>query len=361
MTPLSQVVIPGRFLDRMLGGNTTYARALAARLPGHGVGVGRVRAGRTAPSTLCLEQSAVLARWPEGTVLHWVGDTGPLARPRAASVVTVHGVASRWVATARNPSQEAIWRARVRAAIAASDLVITVSESSAEDVGAVFGVERSRTRVIPHGIDHDRYRPGPPDARLPGRLGIPAGPYLLYLGNIEPRKNLLELVAAVEAAPDLPRLVVAGRPAWNAGPSMAAIARASRTTHVGFVPSHAKVALMRGCAALVFPSLYEGFGFPVLEALACGAPVVCTSAGALAEFAGPSWRLAGPGRDEIRVGLRSALADAEWLRRCETEGPAWTARFDWGRSVLDHLDAYAQALAVHESKTTRRVMSGGTE
>jgi glycosyltransferase involved in cell wall biosynthesis len=258
--------------------------------------------------------------------------------------LTVHGVASRWIKVARNAAQEAVWRGRVRRAVAATDELVTVSRSSVADIVDVFGVDGARVHVIPHGVDHVLYRPDLVDGAALRRLGVPVGPYLLYVGNIEPRKNLVELVAAVRGR-GLPRLVVAGRPAWNAAESMRAIVASDRVTYLGFVSECDKVALLRGCVALVFPSLYEGFGLPVVEALATGVPVICSDRGSLADVAGPAWRLADTGRDAIRQGVGEALGDGRWLAQVVGDGPAWAARFTWERSVDRHRKVYAQAAA----------------
>ncbi|MDR2566795.1 MAG: glycosyltransferase family 4 protein [Bifidobacteriaceae bacterium] len=347
---MSKVWLPGRLLNRHVGGNTTYARALASSLAEEGVAVGRLPAGRTRAGTAWAETRAGLARRGPGEVLHYTSDTGPLLRPAAAAVVTVHGVASRWVRVARTPAQEAVWRGRVRRAVATCDELITDSQSSAADVVAVFGADLAAIHVIPLGVDHGLYRPGPVDQDALARLGAPRGEYLLYVGNIEPRKNLVELVAAV-SDPRLPPLVVAGRPAWNAAPSMEAILGSGRVTYVGFVSEADKVALTRGAAALVFPSLYEGFGLPVLEALACGTPVVCSDRGSLAEVAGPAWRLDGVDRAAIRDGLERALADSAWLAHVRSDGPAWAAGFSWRETTRAHLRVYEDALAVREWRT----------
>jgi glycosyltransferase involved in cell wall biosynthesis len=146
---------------------------------------------------------------------------------------------------------------------------------------------------------------------------------------------------------DLPYLVVAGRPAWNAAGSMAALNRSGRVHWAGFVSEPDKVALLRGCLAFVFPSLYEGFGFPVLEAMACGAPVICTNAGALADLAGPAWRREGNGRALIRAGSEAALGDQHWLEAARRDGPSWTARFTWAASARQHLEVYRLAISRH--------------
>ncbi|MCW3765184.1 glycosyltransferase family 4 protein [Paenarthrobacter sp. PAE-2] len=258
------------------------------------------------------------------------------------SVVTVHGVASRWISTARNSVQEAVWRSRVRAAIRNCDRVITVSESSANDVSAVFGLDREKISVIPHGISLNKFDSRPElsealSSQIPNE-------FILYVGNIEPRKNLIELVHAVETNVDLPPLIIAGKPAWNFADSMEVISNARRTTYVGFVSDEDRAALMSRCIAFIFPSLYEGFGFPVLEAMAAGAPVITTDRGSLKEVAGPSWILEGTHRDAIGGGIRVALRDEAWQRSIKERGKSWASTFSWDQSVSRHAEIYKELL-----------------
>jgi glycosyltransferase involved in cell wall biosynthesis len=125
---------------------------------------------------------------------------------------------------------------------------------------------------------------------------------------------------------------------------MEAITRTDRVSYVGFVTETDKVALLRGCAAFVFPSLHEGFGFPVLEALAAGAPVISCDSGALKEVLGPAWRIEGHDRAAIRAAVMAALADSAWSATCIKAGPAWAERFDWSVSVNQHLQVYQASI-----------------
>ncbi len=336
-----RVLMPSRFVDRHVGGNTTYARAIAAGLEARGIEVGRISAGSNAITTAARETFEGLRRHRRGDVLHYVGDTGPLLGTRSPSVVSVHGVASRWIDVARRPAQEKAWRFRVGRAISAADHVITVSNSSAADVAEVFGVSPDRLTTIEHGIDLERF--STPTAlsaevreRLPER-------FALYLGNIEPRKNLVSLVRAF-ATPEvrglgLP-LVIAGKAAWNADDSLAEIQQSPDVITLGFVSDADRTALMQACEVFVFPSLYEGFGFPVLEALAAGAVVATSDRGSLAEVAGPALRFAGTDTEAIAAGIVSSVTDDSARATCLAQGRAWASRFTWDASVEKHLDVY---------------------
>lgn len=334
--------MPSRILDRNVGGNTTYAREIASRLGAYNISIGRLRSGKNPVATM-LKETLDARRQRANSVVHFVADTGPIFQPKMPSVVTVHGVASRWIDTARNRPQEIVWRSRVAAAIRACDRVITVSESSASDVSEIFDIEREHIAVIPHGIDSTKFVRQ--DGLSSSLLSTLPDSFLLYVGNIEPRKNLIELIEAVESDASLPPLVLAGKPAWNYRQSLDVIDRARKTIYLGFISDVDRAALMQNCTAFVFPSLYEGFGFPVLEAMASGAAVITTDRGSLAEVAGPSWTLNGVDRESIREGINLALSDQDWLAGAPQAGRLWTAKFSWDASVDQHVEIYRSLLA----------------
>lgn len=340
--------MPARFLDRHVGGNTTYARRIAEGLTSRGIHVGKITAGRHPLTTALRETAAGLqsGRGRRDELIHYVGDTGPLMGVRRPSVVTVHGVASRWIDVARTRTQEAAWRFRVGRAVSAADHVITVSDSSANDVAEIFGVDRSRLTTIKHGIDVGKFTAR---AQLSDAIAsaVPAE-FVLYLGNIEPRKNLLPLIEAF-ATPEVRSLnlplVIAGKPAWNSVETMDAIARSGNVIHLGFVSDEDRTALMQHCAMFAFPSLYEGFGFPVLEALAAGAVVITSQRGSLAEVAGPSLTFPDLDRDGIAAGLVQAVEDNDARETCAAEGLDWAKSFDWEESVDKHVTVYEGVLS----------------
>lgn len=259
----------------------------------------------------------------------------------------MHGVASFHVAGVRNARAESTWRARVRRAAKVSRRLITVSESSADDVARLCEVRREDIAVIHHGLDHDRFRP---DAS-PGR-GSPASdrPYVLFVGNLEPRKNVPGMVEAFERSECCAsgwELVIAGRPAWDADASLRAIraARSGRVTYLGPVDSDQVAPLMRSAHGFVFPSFYEGFGFPPLEAAACGAPVVASRRGALAEVLADSAVFVDPDDpDDIAAGM-DRLGDASVREDLSARGLANARRFTWEQSARRHIDVYSEALA----------------
>ncbi|WP_197060957.1 glycosyltransferase family 4 protein [Microbacterium mangrovi] len=327
-------------MTRHVGGNTTYARRIKAGLEERGIATGLMPMG-VHPALTMVEETVYGSRRRSGEVVHYSADTGSLIKTRAASVVTVHGVASRWIDVARTPRQERLWRFRVQRAIRSSARVITVSQSSADDVAEVFGLDRARISVIPHGVDYEPFKERRAFSPELNRL-LPSE-YVLYLGNLEPRKNIEALVAAFEHPAlrtlDVP-LVIAGRPAWNFDAILQTIKASPHVIPLGFVSDNDRVALMQHSSLFVFPSLYEGFGMPVLEALAAGVPVACSDRGSLKEVAGPALRFEGLDSEAIAAGIHRALTDQEWRGRAATDGAEWVKRFSWSRSIEQHIAVY---------------------
>lgn len=335
-----KVTMPGRILNKNVGGNTTYARSLADGLSRRGLTIGVLQHYSNPALTMICETAAGLSS-RNGEVIHYVADTGPLVKTRTPSVVTVHGIASRWIDGVRTPIQERIWRTRVKRAIESTDALITVSTSSAEDIADVFDAAVEDITVIPHGIDTEKFArhavlSSDVDSVLPHD-------YVLYIGNIEPRKNIEQLIKAMECRAvrelGLP-LVIAGKPAWNFKDAMSAIESSVDIIYLGFVSDNDRAALMQKCALFVFPSRYEGFGFPVLEAMAAGAPVLTTKNGALRDIAGPSKIIDRCSTDAIADGLVDALTDTSWRRGVEEQGRAWASKFTWDESIDAHVSVY---------------------
>ncbi len=227
--------------------------------------------------------------------------------------------------------------------------VVAISEATARDIERCYGFPRERIAVIPVGVD-PMFRPASEAERerVLERLGI-STPYLLIVGTVEPRKNHLTLLRAFERLhpryPDV-ALVIVGRPGWLSEPIVAAIERAAESLpirHLRSVTDADLPALYGASLALVYPSWYEGFGLPVVEAMACGAPVVTSRVGALAEVAGDAALLVDPADPDALADAMSALAEdgslrAELIRR----GAARAAQFSWSQAAEAHLRLYRE-------------------
>jgi glycosyltransferase involved in cell wall biosynthesis len=216
-----------------------------------------------------------------------------------------------------------VLNALVPRSVARADLVIGVSETAAADVAASLGVHPDRIAVVPN-YAAPRFRPEGPASEVAARYGL--GRFVLAVGDIGPRKNLGALAEAVSqvGAPGL-QLAIVGRGRDSARPG-------GNAAHLlGHVPDEDLAALYRSAAVVCAPSLYEGFGLPLLEALACGAPVVASDGGAHPEVAGGAALLVPPTPAGLAEGLRAALEPAT-AERLSGLGPAAAGRFSAGES-----------------------------
>ncbi|MBX6342101.1 MAG: glycosyltransferase family 4 protein, partial [Thermomicrobiaceae bacterium] len=240
------------------------------------------------------------------------------------------------------------WSTRWSARAAAR--VIAISETTRRDLIRHYGVDPEKIVVVPHGVD-ERFRPRPEAevAAALDRLGLRA-PYILFVGTLQPRKNLARLVEAfgrvAAGCPDI-RLVLAGKRGWLAERIDAAIAASparERIDVLGHVPDDDLPALYAGAAAVALVSLYEGFGLPALEAMACGAPVVISDRGALPEVGGDAAVVVDPlSPAAIAAGLERALDPDERPRLVE-RGLRHARRFRWdvaGKRTIEVIESTA--------------------
>ncbi len=278
----------------------------------------------------------------------------PTRAPRV--VVTVHDLAfRRYPETA--PQAVAWWRDALERTVRRAKRVIVPSAATRDDLLELYEVEPERVAVIPLAVDLEVFRPPTPErvAAARERFGID-GPYLFAVGRTA-RKNLPRLLRAFASIPDdlRPKLVVAGAPPWSPGggdpalEALEALPRAVRedVAFVGYVTDEQKVALLGGALALVYPSLSEGFGFPALEAMACGTPVVTSGVSSLPEVVGPAGVLVDPlDPDSIAEGILRVIGDEPLRARLRQAGIARAAEFDWretARATARVLHAAAEA------------------
>ncbi len=278
-------------------------------------------------------------------VFHGTNFLAPPAR-RARTVVTVHDLAFlRFPAEVRVAHGYARYLAP---AVARADRVVVPSEAVRRDVLTFLRVPSARIAVVPEG-GPEALPVLPPEefARLRRRLGLPER-YFLFVGTLEPRKNLVRLLAAHRVAVRRLRepigLVLAGRRGWATGEIDAALSAAGGPAPVlstGFVPEALRNSLLAAATAFVFPSLCEGFGLPVLEAFAAGAPVVCSTGGALPEVAGDAALLSDP-RDvpALADSLVAVAADAGLADDLRRRGRRRLAAFSWDRAAEETRTAY---------------------
>jgi glycosyltransferase involved in cell wall biosynthesis len=226
--------------------------------------------------------------------------------------------------------------------------ILTPSESTRRDVIRLLGLDPGRVRVIPYAAS-EAFRPA---SEGPGRLATAYGvraPYFLYVGTIEPRKNLARALRAfARAAPGLPQhqLVLVGDLGWKYEEVLAEARRPDLRGRVllpGYVPEEDLPLLYTHAAAFVYPSLYEGFGFPVVEAMACGAPVLTSRSSSLTEIAEGASVLVDPLDERDMAEAFMALgSDADLRERLRGQGLARAATFTWERTARETVEAYRE-------------------
>ncbi len=271
-------------------------------------------------------------------------------------VLVVHDLAFE-VYPSTAPQIDERFRRRFARAVRHAGAIVVPSVSARGDLVARYGVPEDRVHAIPHGVDAEAFAAVPAEEleRVRERYGI-RGPYLLFVGGLEPRKNVVALVRAFAASGVDATLVIAGgRVRWFPAEEariFAAVRRLpervrSRIVMTGYVSEADKRALVAGAEGLAYPSLYEGFGFPVLEAMAAGTPVLTSNVSSLPEVAGEDALLVDP-KDEhaIAEGLRRLLEDGGLRERLIGPGRARAAGFTWeatARRTAEVLHAVARS------------------
>ncbi|MCM8748336.1 glycosyltransferase family 4 protein [Thermomicrobiaceae bacterium CFH 74404] len=270
---------------------------------------------------------------------------------RGPAVVTIHDVGYRYEPEAHPRRSRLYLEWSTRWSVRRAARIIAISESTRDDLRRFYGVPEEKVRVIPHGVD-PQFVPQPPEAQqeVRERYGL-RRPFVLYLGTIQPRKNLVRLVRAFErladCMPDL-ELALGGKRGWLAEPIEQAIAcsrHRERIHLLGYIPEEDLPALYSAAAVFTLPSLYEGFGLPALEAMACGVPVVVSNRGALPEIARPALLVDPLDVDALAEGLRQAL-QPDARQRLVAAGLEHARRFRWevaGRATLEVLEEAARS------------------
>lgn len=229
--------------------------------------------------------------------------------------------------------------------------VIAVSKATAHDLHALNGVAEQKMRVVHSGVDEALapVREQQTIDALKARLGI-NGPYVLHVGSLQPRKNLVRLVEAFNRIKDdLPELVlvIAGRPGWGYQPlfdRIEALGLGERVVLPGYVPDDDLATLYSGAEVYAFPSLYEGFGFPALEAMACGTPLVCAGASSLPELVGNAALTFPPTDvDSMAGALRRVLTEDDLRATLVERGFERVKLFSWSRAAQETLDVLLEA------------------
>jgi glycosyltransferase involved in cell wall biosynthesis len=239
-------------------------------------------------------------------------------------------------------------RLTVKRTVRRAARILTASEFSKESILRAYGLPEHKVVVIPNGVSSE-FRP---IAREVARRALESHlrvPFILCVSDLQPRKNHLKLISSFERLlrqhPQLPHhLVILGKETWYSSVVKAAAAKssvASRIHFTGFVPDAELLRYYNACDLFVYPSLYEGFGLPILEAMACGRAVACSNTSAMPEVADSAALLFDPSSTEqIVSAMADLLLDAELRARMERLGVQNAAKFSWETSAAKTLDVY---------------------
>jgi glycosyltransferase involved in cell wall biosynthesis len=259
----------------------------------------------------------------------------PLRSVDCPSVITVHDLAIY-----RNPGwfpgrQPLSTRFVVPRSLARADVIVAVSNHTADDIEELFGVPSSRIDVVPHGVSH-QFRPMSSEelAIARARLQLPER-FILFVGTIEPRKNLTTLLEAWAMLRDRPDLVIVGAWGWLYEQIEERMARLGPGVHhiQGLDPADLP-AVYNLARVLAHPAWYEGFGFPPLEAMACGTPVVVSDRSSLPELVGDAGLIVPADDAEAwRKALENVVGDSDLAADLKRRGILRAAQFSWSRSA----------------------------
>ena len=274
----------------------------------------------------------------------------PLVHPRA-SVVTIHDLGHHYFPGAHTFAQRAYLEWSTRFAVRHAARIIAVSQATKDDLVRLYGADPQKLTVVHHGVQRVPGASSEParalSPELAARWQLPPR-YVIAIGTVQPRKNYARLIAAF-ASLALPReetaLVIVGKTGWSSA-QIEAQAERAHVVLTGHVPDADKQALLDGARAFALPSLYEGFGMPILEAQAAGIPVITSSTSSCPEVAGDGALLVNPlDTSAIAGALRRVLFDEPLRAGLSAKGRANAAQFSWERCAWETLDVLEAAHA----------------
>lgn len=272
---------------------------------------------------------------PRPEVLFVPAHVAPLIQPLPA-VVTVHDLGYRYFPDAHPLGQRLYLDWSTRFSARAAKRLMADSHATAQDLQRFYNTSPGKITVVYPGRDERLARVDPAPVRA--KYGLPET-YLLHVGTLQPRKNLVRLIEAVTRSgqPSAVSLVLAGRAGWLSA-SITTLAQERGVRVLEYVPEEDLAGLYSGATAFVFPSLYEGFGFPVLEAMACGTPVICSNTSSLPEVAGEAALLVDPlNTQALASAIGRVLADADLRAALVGRGFEQIQKFSWEKAARETL------------------------
>jgi glycosyltransferase involved in cell wall biosynthesis len=332
-----------------------YTAFVGEGVPPPGLCVRRARLPTGNPLCRILWEQAVQP-WQLGGIdlVHETAFVAPLIMPRPF-VVTVHDLSFIRYPERLTHTRRLYLRLMTRLSCHRAQRVIAVSQSTADDLAQFLGIPLEKIDVIISGVDHRQFCPLPPKevAAWRGRMGLPER-FLLFVGTLEPRKNLPVLLRAYAALPKADRervhLILAGGRGWMTDEIDRAIETCDLASSVhlpGFIPGEALAWWYNAAEAIVYPSIFEGWGMPVSEAMACGKPALVSAVSSLPEAVGDTGLRLPP--DDIAAwtaGLARCIEDGAWRLAEGERAMRYAARFTWQRTAAQTVKSYRRALGL---------------
>jgi glycosyltransferase involved in cell wall biosynthesis len=277
--------------------------------------------------------------------------TVPIPRVDAPRVVTLYDMQHHDLPGFFSRGERSFRRWAYDGAARGADVVVATSAFSADRIAQGTGVPRERIEVVHMGIDAERFTPerGAADERLRAESRLPPR-FIAYPANLWPHKNHGRLLAALAAVPEPDLALVLTGQEYGRLDRLLETARrlgvANRVRHLGHLPADRVPALYRAAAAVVYPSLYEGFGSPPLEAMACECPVAASTRGSLREVCGDAALPFDPdSTEEIAAAIHNVVSDPELRKRLRVAGLERVARFTWSAAAARHRAIYERVAA----------------
>jgi glycosyltransferase involved in cell wall biosynthesis len=290
-------------------------------------------------------------------LIHDPAFVGPMLN-RSPFVVTVHDLSFLLYPRNFRAFNRLYLRSLTRLSVRKARRVLAVSESTKQDLVRCYGISPSKIDTVHNGVDAS-FHPLPADqvAAFRAERGLP-NEFILFVGTLEPRKNVLTLIEAyAQLSRNRPPLMLVGGRGWLYDKVFARIESLdlSNEVHfVGYVPAEELPSWYSAATLFVYPSLYEGFGLPPLEAMACGTPVITSTASSLPEVVGQAGLLVEPTNTEaLTVTMARALTDTDLRESMQAAGLLQAKNFSWQRAAAGTVVSYRQAMISEEGE--RRV------